>query len=151
MNDGTTPSYDCTVKYYDERSRVVREKSTNHLDGYDQTYFAYNFVDKPIRMEHVHSVKNKLIQKERYTYTYDHAGRLMTTKHQLNGGAETLLASNSYDELERFQSNQRNGQANLRTNYTYNIRSWMKRFTIRMYPLLPLPNMGSTMTAISPL
>ncbi|MFV0547064.1 MAG: RHS repeat-associated core domain-containing protein, partial [Bacteroides sp.] len=126
LNDGTIPSYDYTVKYYDERSRVVQEKSTNHLDGYDQTYFAYNFVDQPIKMQHVHSAKSKLTQTERYTYTYDHAGRLMTTKHQLNGVPETLLVNNSYDELGRLQSNQRNGQANLKTNYTYNIRSWMK-------------------------
>ncbi|MFV0546786.1 MAG: RHS repeat domain-containing protein, partial [Bacteroides sp.] len=126
LNDGTIPSYDYTVKYYDERSRVVQEKSTNHLDGYDQTYFAYNFVDQPIMMQHVHSAKSKLTQTERYTYTYDHAGRLMTTKHQLNGVPETLLVNNSYDELGRLQSNQRNGQANLKTNYTYNIRSWMK-------------------------
>ena len=83
-------------------------------------------MDKPVKMQHVHSASGKVTQKELYSYEYDHAGRLLKTKHQLNGGTETLLASNSYDELGRLQSNQRNGQAKLKTDYTYNIRSWMK-------------------------
>ncbi|NCC11119.1 MAG: hypothetical protein EOM31_11625, partial [Bacteroidia bacterium] len=126
LNSASTMSYDYTVKFYDERSRLVQEKSTNHLGGFDKTYFAYNFVDKPIKMQHIHSANGKPTQTELYSYEYDHAGRLLKTKHQLNGGTETLLASNSYDELGRLQSNQRNGQAKLKTNYTYNIRSWMK-------------------------
>lgn len=80
-------------------------------------------MDQPIKMQHVHSAKSKLTQTERYTYTYDHAGRLMTTKYQLNGAPETLLVNNSYDELGRLQFNKRNEQTKLQSGYKYNVRS----------------------------
>ena len=38
-----------------------------------------------------------------------------------------MLVNNSYDELGRLQSNSRTGSnPNLKTDYTYNVRSWMK-------------------------
>ena len=127
FNNATTLNYDYTVNYYDERSRLVQGKSTNHLGGFDKTYFAYNFVDKPVKMQHVHTASGKAMQTELYTYDYDHAGRLLTTKHKLNTGTEILLVNNSYDELGRLQSNSRTGSnPNLKTDYTYNVRSWMK-------------------------
>lgn len=37
-----------------------------------------------------------------------------------------MLVDNVYDELGRLASNKRNGQFSLKTDYTYNVRSWMK-------------------------
>ena len=36
------------------------------------------------------------------------------------------LVNNTYDELGKLVTNERNGQQNLQTDYTYNIRSWVK-------------------------
>ena len=84
-------------------------------------------MDKPVKMQHVHTPSGKATQTELYTYNYDHAGRLLTTKHKLNTGTEMLLVNNSYDELGRLQSNSRTGSnPNLKTDYSYNVRSWMK-------------------------
>ena len=65
------------------------------------------------------------MQAEVYVYEYDHDGRLLTTMHQLNGGVAATLADNKYDELGRLASNKRNGQASLKTDYSYNVRSWL--------------------------
>ena len=85
--------------------------------------------DKPVKMQHVHTAGGKAMQAELYTYNYDHAGRLLTTKHKPNASAETLLVINSFDELIHLQSNSqtcRNPNPNLKTDYVYNVRSWMK-------------------------
>ncbi len=66
---------------------------------------------------------------ELYTHIYDSQNRLLTTKHQLNEGTEMTLVDNTYDELGRLVTNERNGQQNLQTEYTYNVRSWMKSIT----------------------
>lgn len=130
LPDGTiSQDYLYSVMYYDNRSRVIQTKSSNHLGGNEKEYTSYNFTGQPVKMKHVHSAEGKETQTEIYSYTYDHAGRLKTTKHQLNSASETLLVDNEYDELGRLKANKRSGQANLQTNYTYTIRSWMKSLT----------------------
>ncbi|WP_321333085.1 RHS repeat-associated core domain-containing protein [uncultured Bacteroides sp.] len=113
--------------YYDYRGRVIQTKSNNHLTGgIEKAYVAYNFTGQPIQKKHIHSATGKTTQTELYTYTYDHAGRLLTTKHKLNTAAEVTLAEDTYDELGRLKTSKKNNQSNLATTYTYNVRSWMK-------------------------
>jgi RHS repeat-associated protein len=127
-------AYLYSVMYYDTKGRVVQTKSSNQLaGGTTKEYLAYNFVGQPTKRKVVHSATSKATQTELYIYTYDHAGRPLTTKHQLNGGAEVLLVDNEYDELGRLKTNKRNGNANLRTDYTYNIRSWTKSITSPLF------------------
>ncbi|HJD76375.1 MAG TPA: RHS repeat-associated core domain-containing protein [Bacteroides reticulotermitis] len=119
--------YLCTVMYYDCHGRLVQTKSTNHLPGgVDKNCYAYNFIGEAIWHKHIHSATGKVTQTNVYNYTFDHAGRLLTTTHQLNEGANVTLVNNEYDELGRLISNKRNGQFNLKTDYTYNIRSQME-------------------------
>lgn len=126
QSDGTVAStYLYSVIYYDDRGRIVQTKSNNHLTGgLEKEYIAYNFTGQPTQKKHVHSATDKDTQTEVYTYAYDHAGRLLTTKHKLNTEAEVILAENSYDELGRLKTNKKGGQANLNTTYAYNVRSW---------------------------
>jgi len=124
---GISTTYLYSVMYYDSNGRLIQSKSSNHLtDGKDKEYVAYNFVGQPIKRKHVHSATGKATQTEIYSYVYDHAGRLLTTTHQLNDGSPVVLVSNEYDELGRLKSNNRNGNPNLKTDYTYNVRSWVK-------------------------
>ena len=134
LDDSAIPSYDYSVLYYDSYGHLIQTKSNNHLPGgIEKEYVAYNFVGQPIRRKHVHSASGKSTQTEVYSYTYDHTGRLLTTTHQLNDGSPVVLVSNEYDELGRLKSNSRNGLSNLKTVYTYNVRSWVKSITCPLF------------------
>jgi hypothetical protein len=127
LNGSSAPTYLYSVMYYDGKERMVQSKSSNQLSGgIDKEYLAYNFIGQPIKKKIVHSATGKTTQTELYTYTYDNMGRLLTTKHKLNAGDEKLLVSNTYDELGRLKENKPLGLNTLKTNYTYNIRSWTK-------------------------
>ncbi|MBP1616079.1 MAG: hypothetical protein H6Q13_3527, partial [Bacteroidetes bacterium] len=124
---GSTASVSlCSALYYDNRNRVIQSASTNHLGGKDTECVFYTFTGQPLRKKHIHTATGKATQTEFYSYAYDHAGRLLTTKHKLNTGTEVTLTENTYDELGRLKTNKKNNQANLNTTYTYNVRSWMK-------------------------
>ena len=133
--DGTVSSdYLYSVMYYDYRAQLIQTKSNNHLSGgLEKEYLAYNFIGQPILKQHIHSATGKTTQTEVYKYTYDQAGRLLTTTHQLNGGTVVTLAQNSYDELGRLIKNIKNAQNNLTTDYTYNIRSWTKSISSPLF------------------
>lgn len=138
-SDGTIdPTYLYSVMYYDNRGRLVQTKSNNHLTGgLEKEYIAYNFTGQPTQKKHVHSATGKNTQTEVYAYTYDHAGRLLKTTHQLTDGTtvkpQVTLAENSYDELGRLKTNKKNNQANLTTSYAYNVRSWTKSISSPLF------------------
>jgi len=116
-----------TAMYYDIRGRIIQTKSTNHLNGIETEYIAYNFTGQPVKRLHVHTLANGTgRQEELYTFTYDHAGRLLDTKHKLNDNAETILTENAYDELGRLKTNKKGGKEDLKSTYTYNVRSWIR-------------------------
>ncbi len=128
LDDSNAMLYSCM--YYDSKQRLIQTRSTNHLPGgLEEEYIAYNLQGQPTRRKHIHSATGKTTQTETYAYEYDHASRLLTTKHRLNAGAEVTLANNEYDELGHLKSNKRNGVPNLASGYSYNIRSWTKSIT----------------------
>uniref|UniRef100_UPI0025B88BA8 RHS repeat domain-containing protein n=1 Tax=Bacteroides sp. UBA939 TaxID=1946092 RepID=UPI0025B88BA8 len=129
----STTNYLYTVMYYDVKGRLVQSKSNNHLTGgSEKEYFAYNFTGQATKRKHVH-VAAGTTQTEVYTYAYDDAGRLTSVKHKLNTGDEVILAANTYDELGRLKTSQRNGNASLKSTYTYNVRSWMKSISSTLF------------------
>ena len=130
---GLDNTYLYSTMYYDYRSRLIQTKYTHHLNGIASEYFAYNFTGQPLKHWLMIDVPNKERQTEVYTYTYDHAGRLLKTTHQLNGAAAVTLADNTYDELGRLKYNQKGGLASSKTTYGYNIRSWTKSITSPMF------------------
>ena len=126
-----------SVMYYDNKARLIQAKSNNHLGGIEKEYIAYNFTGQPTKKMHIHSATGKNTLTEVYTYSYDHAGRLLTTTHQLTDGTavkgQVTLAENSYDDLGRLKTNMKGGQANAATTYGYNIRSWTKSITSPLF------------------
>lgn len=124
-----------TATYFDSKGRNAKVVTSNHLGGYDMTNMSYTFIGKLSVLQHSHTATGKKEQIEEYSYTYDNVGRLLTTKYKLNSGVEMLLVNNEYDSLGRLKSNKRNGVVNLKTDYTYNIRSWVNTIT---NPLLNL-------------
>jgi RHS repeat-associated protein len=134
FDNATTTNYLYSCMYYDNRGRLIQTKSTNHLTGgIEKEYIAYNFTGQPTQRKHIHSATGKNTQTEVYAYTYDHAGRLLKTTHQLTDGTTVkplvTLAENTYDELGRLKTTKKNNQANLNTTYAYNIRSWTSKIT----------------------
>ncbi|WP_187367667.1 hypothetical protein, partial [Bacteroides bouchesdurhonensis] len=61
--------------------------------------------------------------------TYDQGERLLKTTYQLDNAAAVTLVDNTYDEVGRLKSDARNGNAKLKTEYAYNVRSWTKSIT----------------------
>ncbi|SEA74912.1 RHS repeat-associated core domain-containing protein [Prevotella sp. tc2-28] len=117
--------YNYSALYYDDRGRVIQTRSTNHLGGYDCVYTGYDFTDHVVKECHTHQGNNNTVTTETVTSTYDHAGRLLTKTHRLNNGSVITLQANQYDELGRLEHCTRNGSNTLKTDYTYNVRSWM--------------------------
>ena len=121
--------YDYAAFYYDERGRIIQSRATNHMGGIEEEYVAYSFTGEPLKRQHVHTATGYSTQTEVCTYEYDHAGRLLTTRHKLNTNEEVTLVENTYDDLGRIKSSKRHGNSALTTDYTYNVRSWMKTLT----------------------
>ncbi len=115
-----------SVTYYDYRGRAIQTNSTNHLGGLDKLYMAYDFTDHVIKQRQVHSVSGKSDFTTDLAYTYDHAGRLLTTTMSVNKGTPTTISNREYDGLGRLVAENRNCNEKLRTTYGYNIRQWTK-------------------------
>ena len=134
--DGAGQLY--SVVYYDRRSRPVQRQSSNSLGGKETEYTAYNFTGQPTRLRHVHTAQGKAARTEVRTYSYDHAGRLLTVKYKLDALGEVTLVNNVYDDLGRLQSKSLHGSAVNKQTYTYNIRGWLtgvsgSKFTQNLY------------------
>ena len=112
--------------YYDDRYRVIQRKGNNGQNGTESVYTAYNFEGSPTKEKHVHSAPGQAPVTEVHTYTYDLANRLLKSVYQLNDRDSITLVDNIYDEVGRLFVDRRNGVPELRTNYSYNLRSWPK-------------------------
>ena len=127
LTNGNITSYDVIVQYYDDRGRVVQTKSRHFAEGYATEWMGYDFVGHLTRRMHTHSISGLPDQTEVYAMTYDHAGRLTQTTHQVNSGSAVTLCSNTYNELCQLASSTQGGS--LATTYGYNVRSWPKSIT----------------------
>lgn len=117
------------VNYYDSKKRLVQSKATNHLGGIESDYIAYNFIGQPVKERHIHTATSQPTQTEEFTYSYDNAGRLLTTTHKLNSGSVVTISENTYDELGRLLTNKKGGLSGTQLTYSYNVRSWTKSIT----------------------
>ena len=128
--DSVTPRKLFSVIKYDHRARPARMETENLLGGYDVEDTEHDFqgrVTKRHVLHHASLLTNDL--EEEYSYAYDHAGRLLTVGHTVNGGESRVLADNQYDELGRLKVNKANGGEALVTAYDYNLRSWLTKVT----------------------
>ena len=112
--------------YYDDRYRVIQRQGNNEQDGTESVYTAYNFEGSPTQEKRVLAVPGQSPLTEVHTYTYDLANRLLKSVYQLDDNAPITLVDNAYDEVGRLLVDTRNGVSELRTNYSYNLRSWLK-------------------------
>ena len=96
--------YSETVYYYDYLGREIQRRSTNHLGGYDILSTKYDFANAITDTWSSQSTQNDSIVTEHYHYSYDHAGRPLTTTYTFNDETPIVLQSYHYDELGRVRS-----------------------------------------------
>ena len=112
-----------TANYYDYQGRLIQQCATSPMGGYNRTCTAYNFDGTISRaLMQYHNERDSLM--ERYAYTYDHAGRLLTTTYQIDTLPSILLVKNVYDELGRLAQKTRHNDSDT-TTYGYNIHHWL--------------------------
>ncbi len=116
--------YDYASLFYDDKGQVIQKRSTNHLGGYDYEYFDFDFTGNVLKHKHIHQAASDTPQTEEYIYSYDHAGRLLTTRYKLNSDSEVLLHQNTYDEVGRLISKTNGSTNGMTETYSYNVRSW---------------------------
>ncbi|GGH65808.1 RHS repeat-associated protein [Filimonas zeae] len=132
---GTT-QYLFSINYYDDRGRVIQVKSTNISGATDIATTQYSFDGKTLITKLSHGASGttpgtvKLVTRQ----DYDHAGRVLNIKKQLNNGAWVTVSSMTYDAGGRMQTKQLGRQkpggvynnSPLETlTYHYNIRGWL--------------------------
>lgn len=123
---------------FDDYGRPIQAKSTNITGGNDVVTNQSDFSGKPL-VTHSQSQKggsNPLTTTQIIRNTYDVAGRLTKTTHQLNTNIAVTIAEMDYDALGQLKTKklgqQRDANGNYTTNpletldYTYNIRGWLK-------------------------
>lgn len=121
-----------TTLYYDGKGRTIQEVSDNQLSGKDVATTLYSFSNAVLSTYFRHQNPRSIIPEitQLFTYTYDHAGRLLAVKEKLNDDVnlERVLVANSYDELGRLKQKRlgvNGGTVIDSLNYTYNIRGWL--------------------------
>ena len=124
-NDNSPIKYDYSITYYDFNDRIVQLKATNHLGGYEKTYYAYNFTGNPIHIMHVHSNdKSELVDENKHIY--DKMGRLLKTTKILNN-QDSIISVYQYDELGNLKKTNRTDNNHVLTMaQTFDIRNQLK-------------------------
>ena len=120
-----------SVNYYDLYGRVVENISDNHLGGKDISYFLYNFTGQPEKTVLNHQVPGQINVKMTTLYAYDHQGRLLTEKIQMDDQNEITITANKYNEIGELQTRYLHGSSsgsdfNQQVDYRYNIRGWLR-------------------------
>ncbi|QQT34529.1 DUF6443 domain-containing protein [Sphingobacterium spiritivorum] len=122
-----------TTHYYDLEGRVIQSKSQNHIGGTDITDNSYSFTGELESSTRRHTVNGQTTTITT-TNEYDHVGRLVNSRQQLNSQPEVTLLANSYNEIGQLRTKtvgadqQGNNPVNT-TDYRYNERGWMTSTT----------------------
>jgi RHS repeat-associated protein len=118
-----------TVIYYDKYGRIIQTQKENYLGGRDITSYYYKYTNSDIiekkmikhwKTNFVPGSPNCTIEE---IYSYDNAGRLLTTDYILNG-TSLRMSELLYDETGSIQQKKIENSLQI-VNYKYNIRGWL--------------------------
>ncbi|MBX2944153.1 MAG: hypothetical protein KF860_17620, partial [Cyclobacteriaceae bacterium] len=88
-----------SVSYYDRNGAVIQTIGSDHLGGTSRSSTLSDFSGKVLAALNTYSIPGVDINSIRRRFTYDHAGRLLKTYHQLSGQPEVILNEYHYNEL----------------------------------------------------
>jgi RHS repeat-associated protein len=127
-NDNKQAAWLTTTTFYDERARPVQVQTTNARKGTDLLTTQLDFTGKVVQSVAVHQVPSLTtpLQVAEF-FTYDHTGRLLTTRQLLPGEVRpALLDSVSYNEIgQAVRKTLGTGRLKQEVDYAYNIRGWL--------------------------
>ncbi|SEW16296.1 DUF6443 domain-containing protein [Chitinophaga arvensicola] len=127
-------SYISTVRIYDNKGRMIQDKTINFTGASTSTTFQYNFVGKAIRciVSSSKEAPNGLTYRLFYRYTYDDLGRVIKDEVAFNNYADNYrtLVEYAYDEIGHLKKRMlgRNATTGLPIEtqlYDYNVRGWL--------------------------
>ncbi|RTQ46082.1 hypothetical protein EJV47_23305 [Hymenobacter gummosus] len=122
-------AWQTTVTFYDDKARPIQVQSSNARGQQDVLTTRYDWSGKPLVSYSVHQGPNHAPVSVRETSFYDHTGRLLETRQELDGGDPVTIAANAYNELGQLEQKKLGGsvaQTALQTvDYRYNVRGWL--------------------------
>jgi RHS repeat-associated protein len=97
-----------SVNYYDDKNRVIKNITTNHVLKRNQNDFQFNFIGETIRNRSIHRKDGIPDQAITHRMVYDHVGRLKETYYTLSQGTvkkvdSLKMVSNSFDAIGRIK------------------------------------------------
>jgi DNA-binding transcriptional regulator YiaG len=149
------------VHYYDDKGRETLLFKQHYLGGivsqynYDQITNTYNDITSELtnsKREHYTKNANNTDKVKAVTvvkgYVYDHIGRRIQAKEQINGGANVLLSQTDYNEIGQLQTKHLHGATGAAPfmqdiAYTYNERGWLKTSNSPLFSMALTYNSGT--------
>lgn len=130
---GSSNTYLEGTMFYDDKGRVIQSYAENYLGGFDRVTNYYDFADQLLHSCHQHDDGGGVISKTiTEWYSYDHAGRLIETRHQVDSDPAVMLSKKGYNPLgqlmdEKIYSTNLSNPSNFlqSVDYAYNIRGWL--------------------------
>jgi RHS repeat-associated protein len=123
-----------SASYYDKYGNILRTISVNHLGGKDivtNKYQDITWLLTQSRQEHYKGSEHITIAQ---IMEYDHVGRLLDTRQQINNQSEITLNASSYNRIGQqsakyLHSPQTSGSRSFlqKVDYQYNIRGWLTK------------------------
>lgn len=113
---------------YDNKYRVIRTYSQNHLGGYTQVDNQLNFTGTPAKtVTYQKQNSSAAVLTVTDIYSYDRRDRLTKQTRQIGTGSIETIVSNTYDQLGvLITKNVGGATGNLqKVDYKYNIRGWL--------------------------
>lgn len=117
-----------SYSFYDDKYRVIRSYSQNHLGGYTQVDSQLTFTGVPSKtVTYQKQNSSAAVLTITNNFTYDRRDRLISQTQQIGTGAIEKIVSNLYDELGVLVTKNVGGASgNLQAvDYKYNIRGWL--------------------------
>ncbi len=128
---GTADQWLHSVTYFNRQQQAIQTISSNHLGGRVRASSSVEFSGRTKATLQTYLGFNVPVSMIKRRFTYDHADRLMTVKHQLNTQPEVTLISNLYNELGELVDKSIHSVAGSpflqSVDYRYAIRGWMTR------------------------
>ena len=129
LDGAATPNTLLTVNFYNDRGALLQSQVQNHKGGWNTLTSSYDFSGQKLGMcteiTNPQATDNATI-KTVETYTYDHAGRITSTMHTLNGTiSQVSPANHNYDELGRLVNKNFSNGMIPSLEYDYNVRGWL--------------------------
>jgi RHS repeat-associated protein len=130
-----------TANFYDDKGRLIQVKSDNYKGGTDVVTNLYNFTGKVLSSYSVHGNPSGNVAnlRVRTIMDYDHMGRLIETRKQINDddARKRVVAHVDYDALGQVKTKKLGQQTDANSipvanqflenqDFAYNIRGWLK-------------------------